>query len=177
MNRGPQLRGTQIGGLILIGLGLLFVLDQVFHINLIAISWPFFIIVPGVALIAVGLSSDRMPMTIFGSIVTVTGLILLYQSLFGHYQSWAYAWALYPVAAGLGQIAHGMANHQPEQIEQGKRVVAVGLVLFVLGWIFFEMIIGISGYRNPLGNFVGPVILIGLGVYILYRQSRQIGQR
>ena len=60
-------------------------------------------------------------------------------------------------------------------LEQGRRVASVGIVLFVLGWVFFEVVIGISGFHSLLSGFAGPIILIGLGAFMLMR-SRRFGQ-
>ncbi len=175
MNRESRLQGSQLAGLALIGLGVLFVVDQLFHVNLMRLTWPFFIILPGAALLAWGVGSKTLPITMFGSVVTATGTILLYQSVFHHFQSWAYAWALYPVAVGAGMMLQGTSSGETALVEQGRRVASVGIVLFVLGWVFFEVVIGISGFHSLLSGFAGPIILIGLGAFMLMR-SRRFGQ-
>ena len=50
-----------------------------------------------------------MGFAIAGSIVTTVGSVLLYQQTTGHWESWAYAWALVgPGAAGLGMLVYGL---------------------------------------------------------------------
>ena len=46
---------------------------------------------------------------IAGTIVTTIGFLLLYQDSTGHWESWAYAWALLTLAAGLGTLIYGLA--------------------------------------------------------------------
>ncbi|MEP7285530.1 MAG: hypothetical protein ABI947_07160 [Chloroflexota bacterium] len=173
--------GRRVGqtfGLILIGLGILFMLGTVFNINmsgLFRLGWPFFIIVPGIGLATAGVMGGKStsPLTIFGSVVTTVGLILLYQSTFNHWQSWAYAWTLLPVGAGAGMYIHGTINDEPDLARNGLRVAMTGLVLFAIFWVFFELLIGISGFHNAsLGKIFGPLLLIGLGGYVLLRQPR-----
>jgi len=42
----------------------------------------------------------------------------------------------------------------------------VGLILFLVAAVFFELVIGISG-RGAIVRYVLPVLLIGLGAYLL----------
>lgn len=89
----PQGRMSVLIGILLVGLGAMFLLGQLFNINLISYLWPFFVIVPGL-LFFVGMllgGKQAGPLAIPGSIVTMTGLLLLYQSITGHWESWAYA--------------------------------------------------------------------------------------
>ena len=107
-------------------------------------------------------------LVIVGSIVTMVGLLLFYQNTTGHWESWAYAWALVaPTSIGLGQILYGALKAEKGRIQSGIGLVTVGGTLFVVGAVFFELIIGISGFR--LGPVWLPVILIGLGVLGLVR--------
>ncbi len=68
--------------LLLIGLGLLFLLLQFVPLDLGRNAWPFFIIIPGLLFFA-GMAlggRDAARLAIPGSIVTMVGLILLYQN-------------------------------------------------------------------------------------------------
>ncbi|MCC7352492.1 MAG: hypothetical protein IT330_01950 [Anaerolineae bacterium] len=157
-----------LGG-ILVLLGIVFLVGQVFSISLGDYLWPFFIIVPGVLLFIFALSlagGAGEGFAILGSIVTMVGLILFYQNTTGHWESWAYAWALIaPTSIGLGQIAYGTLKGRGEMVKNGTRVAAVGLGIFLVGGFFFELILGIGGLG--LGGLGWPLLLIGLGILLL----------
>src|SRR5207302_728333 len=89
-----NIRGPVIG-ISLIIIGALFLLGRLFNIGTL---WPLFILTPGVMLLvfAVRGGHNTAPLAIPGSLIGGTGAILLYQSVMHHWQSWAYAWTLYP---------------------------------------------------------------------------------
>jgi hypothetical protein len=156
-------------GAILVVVGLLFLVGQVFDISFGRFLWPFLIIIPGVLLFGLALTTGGQagePMAIFGSMVTVVGLLLLYQNTTDHWESWAYAWALVaPTSVGLGQIVYGALKGQQNTLKSGTRLATVGIAVFLVGAVFFELIIGISGLG--LGGLGWPLLLIGLGVILL----------
>jgi len=165
-------RGTNLLlGAALIFIGILFILGQLFNIRLSRFVWPFYIIVPGVllyvfALTTSGPSSEGL--AIFASVVTMTGALLLYQNTFNHFESWAYAWALVaPTSIGLGMMLYGTLKDRAQMVTNGKRLATIGGVIFLVGGVFFELIIGISG--RGLGSYAWAILLIGLGVLFLIR--------
>ena len=103
-----------------------------------------------------------------GSIVTMVGLVLLYQNATGHWESWAYAWALVgPGGSGLGMLLYGTRSGTMARDGFWQILIAIGL--FVAGFIFFEGIIGISGQRLPLPEWLLPVAVIAIGLLVLVR--------
>lgn len=157
-------------GLILIGLGIVFLLGQFLNISFWRFFWPFFIIIPGllffVGMVMGGKSAGLL--AIPGSITTTFGLVLLYQSVTNHWASWAYVWALiFPTAIGIGLIIHGAWSEQPNFRSQGMGWLRAGIILFVVAGVFFEFIVGISGWR--ISDIAGSVLLIVIGVYLLLR--------
>jgi hypothetical protein len=163
--------GTAWVGGVLIILGVLFFAGQQLDIDLARAGWPFYVIAPGVALAAWGLSQrNGSGLTIAGSVITMVGLILLYQNAFDHYESWAYAWALVgPGGSGVGMLLYGTRSRDAKMARDGFWQILVALALFVAGFVFFEGIIGISGRRFPLPEWVMPVAVIALGVAVLVR--------
>lgn len=159
-------------GAVLIGLGLLFLLVQLPGVQLGRYMWPFFIIVPGLAFFVAMVVAGRNagPLAIPGSIVTTVGLILLVQNATDHWESWAYTWALIPTAAGVGMIISGMWSFRPDLVTQGRRTAGIGLVMFLAFTAFFELLIfgGYIGYMQ----WLWPVLLIVLGLFLLLRRSR-----
>jgi hypothetical protein len=106
------LSGVFIGlGVLLVVLGALFLTGQAVGFDLGRFEWPFFVIIPGLAVSGVGLAvggptGERI--TPLGAAVTMVGVILLYQNAANHFESWTYAWALvFPTATGLGRMIYG----------------------------------------------------------------------
>jgi hypothetical protein len=160
-------------GALLIALGVLFFLGQLFRIDVGHWGWPFFILVPGAALFALGMASDNHvshPLIILGSVTTAVGVLLFYQNMVDHWESWAYAWALIaPTAIGIGEMIYGSVKGHAEAVTTGTRLVTIGLIIFAVGAVFFELVIGIGGFG--LGGWVWAILLIGLGAYLLLRNA------
>lgn len=159
-----------LGGLLVL-LGIAFLLGEMFDIHIGHFIWPFFVIVPGILLFLVALTlagDNGQAAASVSGIVTMVGLILLYQNISGHYTSWSYAWALVaPTSIGLGLLSYGWLKNEPELRQRGWDVAKVGLGIFVVAAIFFEFIMGVSGFG--LGHFSWPLLLIGLGLLLLIR--------
>jgi hypothetical protein len=170
----PQRRGssgTALLGILLITVGVFFFIGQWLDINWGAATWPFYVIAPGLALMAWGLTQrDGSGLTVAGSIVTMVGLVLLYQNTTGNWESWAYAWALVgPGGSGLGMLLYGTRSGNRKLARDGFWQILVAIGLFVAGFIFFEGIIGISGERLPLPEWLLPVAVIAIGLLVLVR--------
>ncbi len=171
----PQSRsgspGAAVLGGILIVLGLVFFASQQLNIDIGAATWPFYVIAPGVAMVAFGLTQRHgSGLTIAGSIVSMVGLVLLYQNATDHWESWAYAWALVgPGGSGIGMLLYGTRSGDSKMARDGFFTILTALGLFAAGLVFFEGVIGISGRRFPLPPWVLPVAVIGIGVLVLLR--------
>ena len=104
-NEGRDTSGVFIGlGALLAVLGTLFFLGQATGFDLGRFGWPFFVIIPGLAVSGLGLAGGGLTgerITPLGAAVTMFGLILLYQNTADHFESWAHAWALvFPTSTG-----------------------------------------------------------------------------
>jgi hypothetical protein len=163
-------RGGVVLGIVLIGLGVLFLLDRAIDVDLASAGWPLFVVVPGLALLALGTAQPGAAGTglaVGGGITTVVGLILAVQNATGLWATWAYAWALVgPGGTGLGLLAHGLAHGDRSQRSAGVRSIASGVGLFLAFGLFFEGIIGLSG-RPLLTTDLGPIVLIAAGVVVI----------
>jgi hypothetical protein len=139
----------------------------------------------GVLLFVIALASsgkEGESLAIIGSVVTSVGLLLLYQNSTDHWENWAYTWALIvPTAVGMGQMIYGSLKHQQELVKAGTRLAVIGAVIFLAGFFFFEIVIGIGGFglsRFGLGGFGWPVLLIGIGcLVILYNLLAKRGSQ
>ena len=173
--------GNAVLGIVLVALGVLFLVAQFvdlrlwFGFDFWHYFWPFFVIIPGLALFAGMTLGGRSAsgLAIPGSIVTTVGLILLYQNTFNHWESWAYAWALIPAAVGVGLTISGAWSGNEKQVQAGRRMATGFFVAFVALGAFFEFVINISGFaRGIVGAIVGPALLIVLGLYLMLRPRR-----
>jgi hypothetical protein len=165
-------RPSMVLGGVLVLIGAILLVGRVVRIDVGHYGWPFFVIAPGVVILFVALMARGAlgeGLAILGSIITVTGLILLYQNATDHFESWAYAWLLiFPGAVGAGMVLYGLVAGRPGNIRAGTRLVGIGVVLFLLGVAFFEGIIGIGGYQfgRTAGVAVGALI-IAIGTLLL----------
>jgi hypothetical protein len=165
-------RGALAFGLILIVLGAIFLASETFNLDLSRYGWPMFVIVPGLVLLALGLvipNEAGLGLAIPGSIVTATGLVLLFQDTTGAYASWAYAWALVaPGSVGVALFLYGLLHRKIDMIDAGLRTVGVGIGLFIGFGLFFENVINL----DPSGDTAGlrnafPFLAVALGVVIV----------
>lgn len=163
--------GRNIAAITLIGVGLLFLLAQTFNFSFIGLLWPFFVIVPGLVFLYAAVTGDKSKagMAVPGAMVTGTGVILFYQNLTGHWASWAYIWALYPVFLGFALTFIGRRTQNASTYATGNNFVKFGLMAFVGFWVFFELLI--FGGRGSMASTLVPLVLIAAGVYMLFRRG------
>lgn len=177
MNQGSS-RGSLVAGVILVGLGVLFLIGQLLNIDLWNNMWPLIVIAFGgmffVGMLAGGRSAG--PLAIPGSIITTIGLILWFQNTFGYWETWSYAWTLIVIAVGVGLFIFGVWSRHEGPRRAGGVVMRVGVILFLVFGAFFELAIGISGFRRT-GTLFWPVALIALGIYFLLSQAGLFSRR
>jgi hypothetical protein len=175
MKNEMRVRGSTIGGVFLIGLGILFLAGQFLGLDVWRYLWPFFIIGFGLlffaGMLSAGRRSDAGALAIPGSLFVMLGLIFLYQTLFNHWESWAYIWSLLaPTSVGIGLMIYAWWSDRPQLRQPGMLLVTIGVIIFVVLGGFFELIIGFAGIQTP-GRILWPVMLILLGVLLLVGRS------
>lgn len=164
--------GPTIVGVILVLLGLAWLLGRVANVDMTQVPWPLYVIVLGVVLFLLSVPArDRggEGLAVVGAMVTVTGLILLYQDATGHWESWAYAWALIaPGGVGLGLLLFGLLGGRRGLIGAGARAALAGLGIFLVGAVFFELILNIGGdhFGQP-GRVALSIVLVVFGLFWL----------
>jgi hypothetical protein len=158
-------------GAVLIIVGALLLAGQLLDVGLGDLGWPFIVIAIGMAILLIGLVvMNQSGMVVGGTVVTTVGLVLLYQDQTGRWESWAYAWALVgPAASGLGLALWGIRSGDADDIRNGTWGLLGGLAIFVVGFLFFEGVIGISGEPFPLPEWVLPAVVIVIGLVLLAR--------
>ena len=162
-------------GAILILLGILSLIGRYvsvfFNFDIGHYVWPFVIIIPGVLIFLSSFVFERragIPVAMFGGIVTTVGFILMFQNLFDLYASWAYAWALVaPTSVGVAKLIYGALRGLGDEVQSGLRLSGIGFAIFIVAGFFFEVVIGINGFRFGAAWQCWPVLLIGLGVILL----------
>ena len=159
--------GTLIIGAILIAFGLL-ALFRNFSPNVDwGFLWPFTIIGFG-ALFFVAMMAGGTQMAGFaipGSIITGIGLVLLFQNITGRWESMSYFWTLIILFVGIGIYIMGWYGGNANHKRSGVGMMKIGFLLFIIFGAFFEMIF------SPFGNFIFPVLLILLGIYLVLSRS------
>jgi hypothetical protein len=158
-------------GAVLVIVGLLLFVGQLMNVGIEDFGWPLIIVGVGVVILALGLFVNaEQGMVVGGTVVTTVGLVLLYQNQTGNWATWAYAWALVgPAASGLGLMLWGLRSGNGGDVRNGTWGLLGGLAIFVIGYLFFEGVIGISGERLPLPEWVLPAAVIAIGVAVLLR--------
>ncbi len=160
-------RNSIVGGIILIGVGILFLLMQLFPSFTESFDfgrhWPLLLLLLG-GMFFLGAILGTPQLAIPGSIISGIGLLLYYQSLTGNWDSWAFAWALIPGFVGIGLIlTDWLIPGNQGMSADGTRLLVISAVLFVVFGSFFD---GFGGY----GRF-WPFLLIVAGAWMLW-QSR-----
>lgn len=173
-NSGMMDRGALILGGGLLFMGVLLLLGRLLQVPFGDYLWPFIFIVPGVLVLLTSLSTESSSgegLAILGSILTMLGLVFFVQTITDLWASWAYVWALVaPTSVGIGQMVYGLRKDRDAIVQSGRRLANMGLFMFAIGFVFFELIIGLSGFG--FANFglpVFPMILIFAGLVILVK--------
>jgi hypothetical protein len=166
-------------GVVLVVVGLFALGVVMFGVDLTQYGWPLFVIIPGVTLLVVGFLGGGAGASVPGGIVTMLGLVLAYQSSNGDWASWAFAWTLIaPFGIGLGLYLQALRDRDPVMLRRGRTLMFVGLLIFMIGFVFFESILGISGLEYGIfGKAALPALLIVIGLILLVRsiqRSRRI---
>jgi hypothetical protein len=169
--------GTLIAGAILIVFGLMALFSQLFqNFSFWNYVWPVLIIAFG-GLFFVGMFAGGKSvagLAIPGSIFAGIGLMMLVQNLTNHWESWAYGWTVILISVGLGVFIMGLYTGDDHRRQAGLKLMQVGAILFIIFGGFFEMIF--SAFRlNGLSQYIFPVLLILLGVYLIVRRAGLFG--
>jgi len=162
--------GSLIGGAMLVLLGVVALASQVFpQLNFWGTFWPLIIIGVGASFFAGMFARGKSGagLAIPGSIIVTVGLMLMAQNLTGHWESWAYGWTIILMGIGVGIYIAGRWSENDEQRASGLRVLRVGMTLFIIFGAFFELIFNSS----RLGQYIFPIALIGLGLYLTLVRS------
>lgn len=162
-------------GIVLVVVGLFALGVVLFGIDLTQYGWPLFVIIPGLTLLVVGFVGAGAGASIPGGIITMLGLVLAYQSSTGDWPSWAFAWALIvPGGLGLGMYLQALRDRDTASLKRGRTLMFVGALIFMIGFVLFESILGISDTDYGwFGKAALPLLLIVIGVILLARSVQR----
>jgi hypothetical protein len=162
-------------GVVLVVVGLFALGVVLFGVDLTQYGWPLFVIIPGLTLLVVGFIGGGPGASVPGGIVTMLGLVLAYQSSTGDWASWAFAWALIaPGGVGLGLYLQALRDRDPGGLRRGRTLMFVGALIFMIGFVLFESILGISGMDyGVFGKAALPALLIVIGIILLVRSIQR----
>jgi len=162
-------------GIVFVVVGVFFLLIRLLDIDLSSYGWPLYVIIPGITLLVVGFISLGSGALIPGGIVTVTGLVIAYQAVTDDWASWSYAWALVvPGGVGLGIFLQGVRVRSAALTRQGRTLMFWGVLIFLIGFVFFESVLHVSGHDyGKLGQAALPLLLIIIGVTLLVRNFQR----
>jgi hypothetical protein len=128
-------------------------------------GWPFFVIVPGLILLGASLvpaPPRGLGFAIPGAIVTTVGGLLLYQSQSGNWESWAYTWALVPMAVGAAMLGYGTLIRRWDIAIPGLWIAGIAAIVLAVGAWYFEGIFAGEPRPVDLGD-AWPVVVIAIG--------------
>jgi hypothetical protein len=166
-------------GIVLVVIGIFALVVVLTGVNLSESGWPLFIIIPGLTLMVAGFLSLGAVATVPGGIVTMLGVVLAYSNSTGDWPAWAYAWSLViPFGLGLGMYLQALRDRDQGALRTGRTLLFVGFMIFLIGFVLFESILGISGRDafGPAGKAALPVLLIIVGAVLLVRSVQRSRQ-
>jgi len=169
MNESGTSRGALLVGAMLIVFG---ALALVVRVSGAEIGWPVWVILPGIALLIAAVAIPEpggSGLAATGGIVTAVGAVLAVQEATGTYASWAYAWAIVaPGGVGAGLLLYGLLTRRGDIARGGLGSLVTGVVLFLIGFLFFEGVLHLNGNRFAnLTDIAVPVVIMGIGAVIL----------
>jgi len=169
MDRSGTSRGALLVGILLVVFG---ASALVVRVSGVQVGWPAWVILPGVALLVAAFAVPApggSGLAAAGGIVTAVGAVLAVQDATETYASWAYAWALVaPGGVGAGLLLYGLLARRGDVARGGLGSLVTGVVLFLVGFLFFEGILHLDGSRfASLTDVAVPVVIMGIGAAVL----------
>lgn len=155
-------------GLMLLLVGAFFLAAQFFpeirDLVRINYAWPLWVVGVGLVFLVMAVAVRAPGLAVPASIISGIGGILYYQNATGAWESWAYAWTLIPGFVGVGIFIMNLLEGRFSQaFREGIGPILVSLIMFGL---FSSFLGGPTTY-----NQLWPLLLIGLGLWIMLRGS------
>ncbi len=166
--------GPVMFGVCLLLVGIVLLVGELFNFPFSSVMWTFIFIIPGgILFLSANSSQDSHAegLAILGSMMMALGFIFLLQSALNMWASWAYAWTLLaPTSIGIAQVIFGRQHDRDALVKNGNRLIEIGLTMFFIFFVFFELLLNISGKNLiPAGLPTFPITLVVLGLFIVVR--------
>jgi len=156
-------------GIMLVVTGGLFLADQLLEVEIMRHFWPFLIVFFGVMfLVAMIVAGKKAAWLAIPACFLITlGLLFFIQTTFDLWPTWTYAWGLLISAVGLGLLIMNIYYKKLGLRRGAGVVIAVGLVLFVIFGIVFQIIFKITRMNLESGVFLGSGLVL-LGLFVIF---------
>jgi hypothetical protein len=156
-------------GFILVVTGALYLVDQFLDIDLMQNYWPFLVVFLGLTFfIWMILAGKRgAGYAIPGALFTMAGLIFYVHNTYDLWITWTYAWGLMISAVGIGMLMMNIYLKRDGLRKAAGWVIGIGLILFVIFGIFFEVILNLAGANINSGIFLGSGLVL-LGLFVVF---------
>jgi len=156
-------------GFILVVTGGLYLADQFLDLELMRNYWPFLVVFLGLTffiwMILAGKSGAGY--AIPGALFIMAGLIFYVHNTYDLWITWIYAWGLMISAAGIGMLIMNIYLKRDGLRKAAGWVIGIGLILFVIFGIFFEVILDLAGANINSGIFLGGGLVL-LGLFVVF---------
>jgi hypothetical protein len=157
---------------VLVAIGLVLLVTNVFNVSLMGLLWPGFILGFGLLMMwpAFKSTAEKQSSLSFFAVpgamtVALAGLFFV-MNLFDHFESMAYAWTLILAAGAAGYLYQKRFAEPDRATEKARGFIRMMLLSFMALTAVFELLI-----FHTLGGW-WPLLVIGLGVYLWARKSR-----
>ena len=156
--------GSMITGILLVLLGIIFLLAQLFDNWFISDYWPFFLIAGGLIFYGAYFTRTQKPagyegMLFPGTYLVLLGLLFLLANIIGWY-SMRYLWPTFVLAVALSLGA--MYLFGPKEPESKRKDLYSGIkVLFIISVVLYLIAAG--------GLYLWPLALIIIGLWIIIK--------
>jgi len=156
-------------GFVLIVTGGLFLADQLLDGNIMRTFWPLLVVLFGLTFLFGLILAGRTGawLAIPGALITTLGLLLFFQNWTDLWATWTYAWALLLTAVGFGMLIMNIYLKRLGLRRAAGVVIGIGLFLFVIFGVFFEVILKISGKDINASLFLGGGLVL-LGLFVIF---------
>ena len=154
-------------GIIFIVVGLLGILNRMFHINLFSIGfwWPLFVLIPGVCFELSYFSTRKNPgVLVPGGILTTIGLLFFFQN-FTFWKLSAYTWPIYLLAVAIGLLQLYWFGGKQKSL-----LIPVGILTGIAVLFLASMIVG-NVFSMLRRTIIIPILLLAVGLYIIFRKD------
>ena len=161
---------------LLISIGLVLLVINVFHVDVMGFLWPGFIVGSGLLLLWPAYKStpdQRSSLSFFaipGAMIAANGALLFVMNMFDHFESMGYAWTLILAAGAWGYLYMKRFDTPDDRTEKVQGFIRVMVLTFMALAAIFELLI-----FQTLGSW-WPLLIIGLGFYLWVRESRSEAQ-